>query len=513
MLAAGLAVYAAVSVALPLGSGRDLPRYLLVYAQLFDAHVVYPSALLSRTPGTPLVTGLLLEAGPVASEAGLAVLYSLSIVAWFCVARRFGPVAALVTAVALLAYPGYVLLFHQLASDALFASAFALVALLLARAVERPTASRFGALGLAVALSVFARPVGQVLVLLGLVPLVAARGRRARLATIGAFAVAALVPLAALAAHNAARADDFTVVRGGSASLLFRTFVADRIVEPANGPASEQLAHAVATGLLPYEPYRSRGIDIETFFSSGSSRMEDDLFVLADRTWGWDDDYRHLGRAAREAVRAHPSAYARGVSRDVCRLLAWPLYAPVEGSAPSALATSPSARTEQATVTDDEPIPSSREAPYISTPDGRIREVWTSSTEHSIVFRDRADALRAAALDREVNRLLARLPDRAPRPSLVRILDDLSRLYPRPFMWLVLGLAAALWRRPRGILVPAVLAVAALLVMLSTSLAVYAVAEYSVPLVPAFVLLATVGLFGRREVSPASVSATVSGRT
>ena len=37
----------------------------------------------------------------------------------------------------------------------------------------------------------------------------------------------------------------------------------------------------------------------------------------------------------------------------------------------------------------------------------------------------------------------------------------------------------------------------ALLIMLATSLAVYAVAEYSVPVVPAFVLLATAGLLGR----------------
>ena len=81
-----LAVYAAVSIALPLRAGRDLPRYLLVYGQLFDAHVVFPNALLARTPGTPVVTGLLLEGGPVVSEAGLAVLYALSVVAWFCVA-------------------------------------------------------------------------------------------------------------------------------------------------------------------------------------------------------------------------------------------------------------------------------------------------------------------------------------------------------------------------------------------------------------------------------------------
>lgn len=494
-----LAVYAAVSIALPLQAGRDLPRYLLVYAQLFDAHVVFPNALLARTPGTPVVAGLLLEGGPLVSEAGLAVLYALSIVAWFCVARRFGPVASLTTAAALLVYPGYVLLFHELASDAMFAAAFALVALLLARAVERPTILRAAGLGLGVAALVLARPVGQVLLLLGLAPLLAARGRRPRVEAVAAFAVAALGPLVALAGLNDARADDFTVVRGGSASLLFRTFVADRIVAPANGQASAELAQAVSRGLLPYEPYRSRGIDLRTFFSSGSSRMHDDLTVLSDRTWGWDDDYRHLGRVAREAIRAHPGAYARGVAKDLWRLLLWPVYGPVEPAAPSPSGTGSEsvAPPPAAPPADDEPIPSSREAPYISTPDGRIREVWTSPTVHSLVFRYPADAVRSAALDREVNELLAGLPDREGRPSLVARVNDLSRLYPRPFMWLLVGIVAALWRRPRGIAVPVALAAAALAVMVSTSLAVYAVAEYSVPVVPAFVLLATAGVFGR----------------
>ena len=131
VFAIALGVYAAVSIALPLQAGRDLPRYLLDYAQLFDSHVVYPYAILSRTPGTGLVSGVLLELGPIVSEVGVAALYALSIAAWFSVSRRFGPVAALTTAAALLAYPGYVLLFHELASDALFAAAFALVAVLL----------------------------------------------------------------------------------------------------------------------------------------------------------------------------------------------------------------------------------------------------------------------------------------------------------------------------------------------------------------------------------------------
>jgi hypothetical protein len=234
--------------------------------------------------------------------------------------------------------------------------------------------------------------------------------------------------------------------------------------------------------------------------------MFDDLTVLSDRTWGWDDDYGHLGQVAREAILAHPGTYARGVSHDLWRLLLWPLYAPVVGDQASSSASAPTRKAQAtgasapapATTYDGEPIPSSRESPAISTPDGRIREVWTSPNDHGFVFRDPADRIEAAALDRRVNELLAGLPDRAQRPALVERLDDLSRLYPRPFMWLLLGLVAVLWRRPRRIAVPVVLAASALLVMLSTSLAVYAVAEYSVPVVPAFVLLATAGLFGPR---------------
>src|SRR4029453_6445461 len=57
-----LALYAAVAIALPLGPGRDLGNYLVVYAQLFDARVLFPQPVLARTPGSPLVLGGLLDA-------------------------------------------------------------------------------------------------------------------------------------------------------------------------------------------------------------------------------------------------------------------------------------------------------------------------------------------------------------------------------------------------------------------------------------------------------------------
>ena len=330
LVAAALAVYAAVSVVLPLAPGRDLGRYLVIYAQLFGDHVVYPYALAARTPGTPLVVGGLLDAGAFVAEVGAALLYALSILAWCAVARRFGAPAAIATAAALLFYPGYVVLFHQLSSDAVFAAAFALVAWLLARAVERPSAARAVALGAGVSGLIFVRPVAQVLLLFALVPLLAGTTWRMRLQGAAAFVLAAVVPLLAWAAHNAVRADDFTLARGGGATLpLFRAFVADDIVRPENGPATRELERAVARNLLPREPYLSYEIDLEQFFSSRSARMHEDLTGLSDRVWGWDDDYRHLSRVGREAVLAHPGAYARGVAGDLKNLLVWPLYAPV----------------------------------------------------------------------------------------------------------------------------------------------------------------------------------------
>ncbi len=497
-----LAVYGLVSVAQPLVPGRDLGRYLIVYAQLFDGHVVYPYALVSRTPGTPLVTGVLLELGSVGAEVGAAVLYALSILAWFSVARRFGPAAAIVTALALLVYPGYVLLFHALSSDAVFAAGFAGFAVLAARALEQPSVGRSAAFGAGVAGLVLIRPVSQILLLLVLVPLVAQRRWRPRLAAAAAFVAAAVLPLAAWAAHNELRADDFTVVRGGGASLpFFRAFVADRIVQPENGPATRELARTVARGLLPNEPYRSYRIDLEQFFSSGSARMHEDLIGLSDRTWGWDDDYGHLGRVGREAVLAHPWTYVRGVADDLRKLLVWPLYVAVsdagesEGRVGRELAQS--TRKEPLPVpSEGEPIPSAYQSAYISTPDGRIREVWTSPVDHHVVFRDESDELRAAALDAKTAALAASFPDRGQQPELVSALNHASRWYPRPVVWLVVGLVAIAVRRPRRAAVPIVLTGSALLLLVGTALTVYGVAEYSVPVVPAFILLATAGLLG-----------------
>jgi hypothetical protein len=408
--------------------------------------------------------------------------------------------AALVFAVLLLAYPGYVLLFHRLASDSLYAAAFALAALLLARFVERRSPGRAAALGAALALLVLIRPVSQILILLAPLLLLGRGAWRPRIGMLAAFAASAAVPLVAWAGHNALRADDFTVVRGAGHGLpLYRAFVVDRIVDPGNGERSRELARAVQEDLLRREPYRSYEVDLERFFSAGSARMHEDLIGLADRTWGWDDDYGHLAAVGREAVLAEPGAYARGVSRDSWRLLWWPVFLPVEepaGSAERALA----AASQLPEPSEGQPIPSASVSAFISTPDGRFREVWTSPTEHQIVADDPGDAAHLDRMNRYVSDAVGRFDERDASALLGEWLNRASRWFPRPALWLVLGVLAIAIRRPRRLATPVVLAAAALLVVLGTSLAVPAAAEYSTPVAPAFLLLATAGLLAPRSV-------------
>ena len=334
LVVAALVTYAAVSVAVPLAAGRDLPRYLLVYAQLFDADVALPArdadAHARRSARRPEASSTL---GPVAAEAGAALLYALSILAWCSVARRFGAAAAIATAAALLLYPGL----RPAVPPARERRRL--------RCRVRPRRGRRRACGGAARPGpggrarrgggpARPRPPGRP----GSPPArppAAARSRslgrshprhrrlRARRRSSPARVVGAQRRSGSTTSRSRAEA--------GRPSRCSVPSSPTASSSPQNGPASRELARVVARDLLPYEPYRSYGIDLDGFFSSGSARMHDDLTVLSDRTWGWDDDYRHLARVGREAVLSHPGAYLRGVARDFRRLLVWPIYAAAGG--------------------------------------------------------------------------------------------------------------------------------------------------------------------------------------
>jgi len=180
------------SLVLPAYAGRDLVRYVQTYVQFGYDVPVLPSVLNTRGPIAALGVGLPLELGGVAAEIWLALLYAGSIVAWAAVARTFGPRAAIATAGILLVYPGYAILFHGLAGDALFAAGFAGWSLLLSRALLAPSVASFAVAGAGMGALVLIRPPNQVLIVLALAPLFVRGTWERRLAWSAAFVVASV---------------------------------------------------------------------------------------------------------------------------------------------------------------------------------------------------------------------------------------------------------------------------------------------------------------------------------
>lgn len=500
-----LAAYAIRAVAWPLTVGRDLDEYLLAYVQLFDHDVLLPWSMLFRTPVTPLFAGGMLDfAGGRLAEPVMALLYAGSIVCWFAAARYFSARAALAVAAVLLLYQGYALMFHELSSEPVFAAAFALWALLATRAWFLPSPARFAAAGLGVALVALVRPGNAVLLAFAIVPLLVAGAWPARVARTAAFLVAALLPLAAWSVHNGVRFDYWGLARGGNAIVPFyRAFITDHIVSAENGEDSRRLADAMEKHVLTRDPYRSYGVTLDQLFRKGSFRVHEDLYLLSDQVFGWDSDYDVLRGAGVEGVRAHPGTYARGVSRTIWDELSKAEFRTVASrSVEQAAASAPPATVvihgrRLPTPTEGEPIPAGQVV-WISRPDRSIRQVWTSPTRWHFEFEHPQDRVRFRQITRERDGLFAALPDREGNARLALRLNQLSRWYPRPWMWILLGLIAVAVRRPRGWPILGALALAAFAVVLLNALGLFADLHFLLPVAPAFVLLGIAGLLGTR---------------
>jgi hypothetical protein len=229
-----------------------------------------------------------------------------------------------------------------------------------------------------------------------------------------------------------------------------------------------------------------------------------DLNVLSDRVWGWNSDYAILKRAGREAVAKHPGKFAAGVVETLGRDLVSTVAAPIPGSPTSSSRRQRElADSQLPRPTEGEPIPSSRESRVVSTPDDSIREVWTSPTEHHLVFKRPVDERRFGQLNDEAAQLMSEVPPYNGHARLIHRFDQAARAFPPAIVWLLAGLAAVGIRRPRRSGFLLTLAGAAFVTLLAIASGVgETVGEYVVPFVPAFVLLTTAGLFGLRHGEP-----------
>ncbi len=510
VLVASVAVWWIQAIAMPLGPGRDFGTYAGAFVELFQSDPIDLGYVLGRTPVAPLVTGgLLTPFDGALAEPGMSLLYAGSILAWFLAARRFGGAAALLTVVVLLAYPSYGILFHEIASDSVFAMAFAGWSLLAVRVVDRPTTAGFVVLGAGVGALTLVRPLNQVLVVLVLLAFVLGATWRSRLVWAAAYVLPLVAVLGLWTVHNGVRFGDYTVSRAGNTNWpIYRVYLFDKLVRPDNGPASREMARAVREDLLPYEPYRSYGITLQRFFEEPSARFLEDMGALANRRWGWHTDQKVLRDIAFEAIRTHPGPYAENVTKTVFDLLRKPVYRPL--SRPSPTSSAPGGEGSETgglgetimvngkvlpTPSEGEAIPGAREGGP-TTPDNSIHTVWTSPYERHLVFDHPEDEKRYEQLHRDIDELSAGFPDRAGSYDLALFLNRSARWFPPPILWLVAGLIALAWRRPSHALALVTPTVAAILLVVAIALGAPAIPHFAVPVLPAFALLLGGALLG-----------------
>ena len=201
-------------------------------------------------------------------------------------------------------------------------------------------------------------------------------------------------------------------------------------------------------------------------------------------------------------MRAHPGTYVRGVARTVWDELAKAQFRVVSGSREGGASSS-----EPPTVvihgkrlpapSEGEPIPAGQVV-WISRPDRSIRQVWTSPSKWHFEFAHQQDRVRFVRIRGETADLFDALPNRAGNAQLALRLNQLSRWYPRPWMWIVLGLVAIAVRRPRAWPILVALSLAALAVVLLNALGLFADLHFVLPVAPAFVLMGLAGLLGER---------------
>jgi hypothetical protein len=516
--ALALCVFGVRSIALPVIPGRDFGTYTGYYVQMWDWHSVVPMSQLYRTPLAPLVVGGTLDLfGGWGLEVVMALLFAASVLAWTRVAIAFGSRAALVTAVALLLYPGYGILFHTPASEPVAAAAFAAWGLSVTRAWIAPSYGRFALVGATTAAVALARPAFQILVLVSAVPLLLHIPWRTRLVAAAACAGVALAILGVWTVANGLRYDDYTVSRGNGAFLPFyRAFTTDHIVRPDNGPASRELAEAVKHELLPEEPYRSYGVTLDTFFARGGPREFEDVVGITDRLWGWDSDYAHMRAVGIEAVKAYPFRYASGVGKTIFEELWKPLFVALPDGAAAGTEPTPTqngtgrAATEPSlpVPTDGEVIPAAHQGLFSTTPDGHIREQWTSPVDHTVVFATPEMQHRFDRAARDAQALLDDLPPYAGNGWLTLQFSRSSKLFPPLVLWLAAGIVGVLFRRPERFALAVVLAGAGLLVILVQALAIYTIVEFAIPVAPAFIVFGALGLVGTRSAPRPSTGVT-----
>lgn len=517
--AGALMLFAVQSLAVALVLGRDAEDYVVHGWELFAHEPLFPNLMIARTPVSGLVIdGLYGVGGAIGVELGLGLLFAGAVTGWVAVARQWGRKPAVAMFVLLAVVPAYGLFFHRVSSDPVFAAILALVAYTAVRLGRRPTVLCALALGVSVALLILTRPSGQPFLVLALLPLGLALPWSRRVGLGLSVATAALFLVGGWAVANEVRYGELTVAHGGKSGIpLYRVFVIDPQVQTANGPSTRAVASAARKRLLPMEPYRSHGFDVDELLAAGSVWALDDLVYAVEAEYGAERGADLLFRAGVEGVRAAPGAYARGVGLGLMGLLLLP-YSPgiasnVEGGPTSATTDAvigapgtgrrlPSEAAGQPSVWAQALVKS-----WGLESSARYRivgglaplgdAVWPVIERRRLLWSSPSEAARYASLRERLRTFVEDVSkgDRSPRAA--QALRIAGLLLPGAGFWLLVALVFGLRLRPRGLWAASLVAFAGLLVLVQTALAFPPHPDYALPFVPSFVLVALAALAGR----------------
>jgi hypothetical protein len=500
VVVAAAVVFVLHALAWSVDSGRAGNFQLLAYLNMWDRQPLLP-ALIGYPPIAPLIFGpLTIHLGVGAVELFLAMCFIVCASCVYQSATMFGDRIGLTVTAAVLLHPLYGALFHKTDTDVVFAAALAgwlLFALRRAASQDLRTYVWHGAI---VFLLILIRPSNQAFLAFALYPLVSRLPLAQRVVRAAAFVATVAALLVCWSAANLA----WYGQSGGrftNATLLYGLMMNTRIVQPDNGPASAALAQAVQEELLPHEPYRSRHIDVTTFFATTSFRGWEDLLWVSDRRWGWATKYRILRDVAVEAIRRNPGQYVLDVTKTFLHTFILRQDYRVRPREPAAADAAPA--VPATATTENASIPAAAHSWVTTSRDGRF--------EGSGLERLRP---LTARLDEAVQPLLAY---RRPIPAFSDGLNLLRIPYIPMIVALVIGVLALPFL---GVIgdgavdrerVLSVLFVASVALLGLSSALQPPTLEYRLPLDPVFILTAAVGgraiLRGRRVLASAALVA------
>ena len=504
---AALCAYTVQAIAWPFSIGRDGGSFLQHYFDLFEREPVLPMAATYRMPLTSLWYGGMLEfPGAWVLEVVQGIGFVIAVACCYRMALPWGRRIAGLTAAAVIIHPWYGALYHRVDSDGVFA--FVLIvwaAFAIATARSTATSVWIGHAAL-IALLVMARPAAQLYGLFALMPLLLSdRSVRVRFAQSIACASTLALVLLGYSALNQARYGFFGINRLTYAAQPFmRVLTKDRLVDPKNGPASRELAKAIEEQLLPYEPYRSLNMSVEELLRSESIRLYQDTVTVADRTWGWDSNYRRLRDVSLESIRANPAAFLLGTTQTFVHSLL------VKHRVATPIRRDPSSAMGAVSVpaVDVDLIPHPLQDMWSSTPDGRYD--W---------LNPKPDAVRRFTEQQaRVDAISAQLPVRNGIQPLSDLLNRIGLLFTPMIAMVALAILGipfmCVTAAPEERLLIAVFSLSMLILFATFAGQVPAIIQYRLPLDPIVILAGVVGagamVRGRKQLRSTSPAADAS---